>query len=84
MESHVMPVLMAWGLLGIVVSLAELMLLFLCLMFGHHLREAALGGHTRLQAGQEGKCELVPLHFTSGLATGQGRKYTSTLSVTLR
>merc|ERR1719150_1629645 len=40
--------LMAWGLLGIIVVLAELLLLFLCLLFANHLRSGA--GHTRLRS----------------------------------
>ena len=32
LQDHVMPLLLAWGLLGLLVALAELMLLALCLL----------------------------------------------------
>ena len=80
LEEHVMPMLMAWGLLGIMVALAELLLLFLCLLFANHLRSGA--GHTRLTTSQ-GKCELEPLAYTSTATLSRQQKYTSTLSVRL-
>ena len=75
-----MPMLMAWGLLGIIVALAELLLLFLCLLFANHLRSGA--GHTRLTT-SPGKCELEPLAYTSTATLSRQQKYTSTLSVRL-
>ena len=80
LEEHVMPMLMAWGLLGIMVALAELLLLFLCLLFANHLRSGA--GHTRLTT-SPGKCELEPLAYTSTATLSRQQKYTSTLSVRL-
>ena len=80
LEHHVMPMLLAWGLLGIMVGLAELLLLFLCLLFANHLRSG--GGHTRLTSAP-GKCELEPLAYTSTASLARQQKYTSTLSVRL-
>merc|ERR1712013_847566 len=80
LEEHVMPMLMAWGLLGIMVALAELLLLLLCLLFANHLRSGA--GHTRLTT-SPGKCELEPLAYTSTATLSRKQKYTSTLSVRL-
>ena len=80
LEEHVMPMLMAWGLLGIIVALAELLLLLLCLLFANHLRSGA--GHTRLTT-SPGKCELEPLAYTSTANLSRQQKYTSTLSVRL-
>merc|ERR1711962_48430 len=80
LEEHVMPMLMAWGLLGIIVALAELLLLLLCLLFAIHLRSGA--GHTRLTT-SPGKCELEPLAYTSTTTLSRQQKYTSTLSVRL-
>merc|ERR1719273_2829016 len=77
LEEHVMPMLMAWGLLGIIVALAELLLR---LLFANHLRSGA--GHTRLTT-SPGKCELEPLAYTSTATLSRQQKYTSTLSVRL-
>ena len=52
-----MPLLLAWGVLGLAVTLAALLLTFLCLLFAHHLRTLR---HTRL-TDAPGKCELEPL-----------------------
>ena len=78
LEADVMPMLLGWGLLGIVVGLAELLLLFLCLLFANHLRTGV--GHTRLTPG---KCELEPLAYTATASLARQQKYTSTLSVRL-
>ena len=81
LEVHAMPMLLAWGLLGIIVGLAELLLLFLCLLFANHLRSGGTG-HTRLTTAP-GKCELEPLAYTATASLARQQKYTSTLSVRL-
>ena len=80
LEAHVMPMLLTWGLLGIMIGLAELLLLFLCLLFANHLRTG--GGHTRLTTAP-GKCELEPLAYTATASLARQQKFTSTLSVRL-
>jgi hypothetical protein len=80
LQDRVMPLLLGWGLIGLVVALAQLLLLFLCLLFAQHLRSGLAPSGHREPGHRPGKAELQPLHYTS-LARGH---YTSTLSVTLR
>jgi len=64
LEAHVMPMLLAWGLLGIMVGLAQLLLLFLCLLFANHLRTG--GGHRRLTTAPGESC---PVHGERRIST---------------
>lgn len=69
LQDHVMPLLLAWGLLGLLVALAELMLVALCLLFGQHLRQA--GGRGPVGPAGDG----CPVH---------GERRVSSLSTTSR
>ena len=81
-----MPLLLAWGVLGLAVTLAAILLTFLCLLFAHHLRTLR---HTRL-TNAPGKCELEPLACPPHLHRGarstssppEGPTYPSTLRLT--
>jgi len=64
LDTYVMPLLLAWGLIGIMVCVCEVFLLVCCLMFTSHLRSKA-GGRTRLTS--TGRLEMEPLSYTSTL-----------------
>lgn len=75
LEEYVMPLLLAWGLIGVAVLLAELMIVFLCLLFQVHQRRRETRG-TRLQLDMAGQ--------TSGkMVVGGTKVYTSTLNVNI-
>ena len=48
LEEYVMPLLLAWGLIGLMVLLAELAVILLCVVFTWHMRRRETRG-TRLQ-----------------------------------
>jgi len=78
LEAHVMPMLLAWGLLGIMVGLAELLLLFLCLLFANHLRAGV--GHTRLTTAPGESC---PVHGERRISTASRSSALSSSSSTI-
>ena len=70
LEEHVVPLLLAWGAIGIVVVLAELVVILLCLLFSWNQRQLA-AQQTMIQLQGEsdqsdsGKWEERPLRYTS-------------------
>ena len=50
LEEYVMPLLLAWGLIGLLVLLAQVTLILLCMVFTWHIRRRETRG-TRLQMG---------------------------------
>jgi len=60
LEEYVMPLLLAWGLIGLMVLLAELAVILLCVVFTWHLKRRETRG-TRLQL-ENSSGDSCPVH----------------------
>lgn len=80
LREQVMPLLLGWGLIGVLVCLAELMLLFLCLLFAQHLRRSSLGGRARLAEVGDTTGDNCPVHGERKVSTMSTMSNMSTMS----
>ena len=65
-EEYVIPLLLAWGVIGLVVMLAELVVMVLCLLFAWEQRSRSQGRALALQkTNSTGQWEEMPLRYTS-------------------
>jgi len=67
LEEYVMPLLLAWGLIGLMVVLAELLVILFCFLFTWHIRRREARG-TRLQL-ETNTGDSCPVHGGKKVST---------------
>ncbi|XP_023332365.1 uncharacterized protein LOC111704370 isoform X2 [Eurytemora carolleeae] len=68
-DTYVMPLLLAWGLIGIVVALCELFLILSCVLFSYHLSTSTRRTRTSSTAGD---CPVHGQRKVSAVSTQTG------------
>ena len=66
LEEYVVPLLLAWGVIGVIVVVAEMMIILLCLLLAWNLRSRRKTRALGLQkTNSTGQWEEMPLRYTS-------------------